>query len=50
MHPVVAAIIEQLAIIPGATTNLKLEIDAEVPPTPGATVNRIKGTDQFTGD
>jgi hypothetical protein len=50
MHPVVAAIIEQLATIPGAAVDLKLEIDAEVPHAPGATVNRIKGTDQFTGD
>lgn len=31
MHQVVEAVIEQLTIIPGATVELKLEIDAEVP-------------------
>ena len=31
MHQVVEGIIEQLTIIPGATVELKLEIDAEVP-------------------
>ena len=31
MHQVVEAIIEQLTTIPGATVELKLDIDAEVP-------------------
>ena len=31
MHQVVEAIIEQLTTIPGASVELKLEIDAEVP-------------------
>ena len=31
MHRVAEAIIEQLTTIPGATVDLKLEIDAEVP-------------------
>jgi len=31
MHQVVEAVIEQLTTIPGATVELKLEIDADVP-------------------
>lgn len=31
MHQIVEAIIEQLTTIPGASVELKLEIDAEVP-------------------